>query len=58
MAPNFLFAEQVRSIVRSGKREIELAILAELKTALERAKLGISISSIETAIVEPPRTVP
>jgi membrane protease subunit HflK len=50
-------ARTVDTLLTTGKREVELEILGELQSRLDRQDSGISISSIETKLVEPPRTV-
>ena len=50
-------ARTVDTVLTTGKREVELEILRELQSHLDRQGTGISISSIETKLVEPPRTV-
>lgn len=47
----------VDPILTTGKREVELATRQALQAAIEKAGLGISIVSVETKIVEPPRMV-
>lgn len=47
----------VDPILTTGKREVELAIRQALQAAIGRAGLGISIASVETKMVEPPRSV-
>lgn len=50
-------ARTVDALLTTGKREVELEILAELQTLLDRQDTGIAISSVETKLVQPPRTV-
>ena len=50
-------ARTVDTVLTTGKREVELEILGKLQSLLDRQDTGISISSIETKLVEPPRTV-
>ncbi len=50
-------ARTVDTVLTTGKREVELEILGELQSLLDQQDTGISISSIETKLVEPPRTV-
>jgi len=50
-------ARTVDTVLTTGKREVELEILGELQLLLDRQETGISISSVETKLVEPPRTV-
>ena len=50
-------AKTVDTVLTTGKREVELEILGELQPLLDRHETGISISSVETKLVEPPRTV-
>ncbi len=50
-------AKTVDMVLTTGKREVELEILGELQTLLDRQETGISISSVETKLVEPPGTV-
>jgi membrane protease subunit HflK len=47
----------VDTVLTTGKREVELEILRELQIQLDRQATGISISSVETKFVEPPRNV-
>ena len=50
-------ARAVDTVLTTGKREVELEILGELQTLLDRQETGISISSVETKLVEPPQSV-
>jgi len=50
-------ARTVDTVLTTGKREVELNILGELQSLLDRQDTGISISSVETKLVEPPGTV-
>jgi membrane protease subunit HflK len=47
----------VDPVLTTGKRDVELEVLKHLQAALDQEQLGISIASIETKLVEPPRTV-
>jgi membrane protease subunit HflK len=50
-------ARTVDTVLTTGKREVELEILGELQSLLDQQDTGISLSSVETKLVEPPRTV-
>jgi membrane protease subunit HflK len=50
-------ARTVDTVLTTGKREVELEVLGGLQTLLDQEETGISISSVETMLVEPPRTV-
>jgi membrane protease subunit HflK len=50
-------ARTVDTVLTTGKREVELEILGELQSLLHQQDTGISISSVETKLVGPPRTV-
>ncbi len=47
----------VDPVLTTAKREVELEVLKILQADLDKENLGISIASIETKLVEPPRTV-
>lgn len=49
--------KSVDLLLTTGKREFEIETLKALQDALDQEQLGISIVSIETKLVEPPRTV-
>jgi membrane protease subunit HflK len=50
-------ARTVDVVLTTGKREVELEILGGLQTLLDRQETGISVSSVETKMVEPPGIV-
>ncbi len=50
-------SQQVDPVLTTGKLQVEMDIKDALIESLEGSGLGISISSIETAMIEPPRTV-
>jgi membrane protease subunit HflK len=47
----------VDPVLTVAKREVELEVMKSLQEALDQEGLGISIASIDTKLVEPPRTV-